>query len=157
MILEPEELEPNEEVELEEIEEEELEPEGLEPEEEVELEELELEKLQWKELEPSTTSFIAILHCTYTQWLDAATLFQAAWDHPAFFQEFRFRDMIQKLISGIKFVHNWAPWILEDRLGVDIIPIEVDRKFSEVTINGVFKFYLQFDLSYKLKKCATFR
>ena len=75
-----------------------------------------------------------------------------AWDHPAFFQEFRFRDMIQKLISGIKFVHNWAPSILEDCLGMDIIPIEVDRKFSEVTINRVFKFYLQFDLSYKLKK-----
>ena len=35
---------------------------------------------------------------------------------------------------------------------MDIIPIEVDRKFSEVTINRVFKLYLQFDLSYKLKK-----
>ena len=69
MILEPEELEPNEEVELDENEEEELEPEGLDPEEEVELEELEQEKLEWKEVEPPTASFIAILHCTYTQRL----------------------------------------------------------------------------------------
>ena len=60
--------------------------------------------------------------------------------------------MTQKLISGIKFVHNWASWILEDGLGMDITPIEVDRKFTEVTITEILKFHLHYDLWNKLKK-----
>ena len=58
--------------------------------------------------------------------------------------------MQQNLISGINFVHNWASWILEDGLGMDSTPIEVDRKFTEVTITEILKLHLQFDLWNKL-------
>ena len=108
MILEPEELEPNEKVELEEIEEEELEPEDLEPEEEVELEELELEKLQWKELEPPTTSFIAISHCTYIHSVTRCSdTLSSCLRSPGFFSGISVPGYDPKAdTSGIKFVHN---------------------------------------------------
>ena len=65
--------------------------------------------------------------------------------------------MTHKLISGIKFARNWASWILEDGLGMDITPIEVDRKYTEVTITGILKFHLQFDLWNKFEKYMSVR